>query len=364
VSVEAISWALNLAPVLADRGGQPSSACKFVLVGLANHAGPDGAGAFPSVATLVRYTRLSERTVRTCLDRPQAAGIILPCDPDIVATRIKRADRRPQGWDLSLSLVRGDLDDATVAVLEHQRPGRGGRLGAAAQPDDDGQADGVQSPHPVPTGSEAVDNPAAGVQQLHPEPGTGCNQRTDGVQPAPERGAAVAPEPPAEPSMKPTAASARTHEARLAAEAADGGPVSEFFAALGDAWRLTAAQRARLAPAAQTALSTGWKPAALAEFTGSNTEGVRNPYAVLAARLSPAELPAPPGRSPRPPWCGHCDKRTRILGFDGDTPRSCPRCKPAATAGRASLMRPSGLLLDHPIRVIASRQSPRVTLNP
>jgi hypothetical protein len=43
-SVEAISWALNLAPVPAGRGGQPSSACKFVLVGLANHAGPDGTG--------------------------------------------------------------------------------------------------------------------------------------------------------------------------------------------------------------------------------------------------------------------------------------------------------------------------------
>jgi hypothetical protein len=63
VSVEAISWALNLAPVPADRGGQPSSACKFVLVGLANHAGPDGTGAFPSAATLIRYTGLSERTV-------------------------------------------------------------------------------------------------------------------------------------------------------------------------------------------------------------------------------------------------------------------------------------------------------------
>ena len=78
---------------------RPSSACKFVLVGLANHAGPDGAGAFPSVATLVRYTGLSERTVRTCLDRLEAEGIVSPCDPDIVAARIKRADRRPQGWD-------------------------------------------------------------------------------------------------------------------------------------------------------------------------------------------------------------------------------------------------------------------------
>ncbi len=69
MSVEAISWALNLAPVPADSSGQPSSASKFVLVGLANHASPDGSCAFPSVRTLTRYTGLSERTVRTCLDR-------------------------------------------------------------------------------------------------------------------------------------------------------------------------------------------------------------------------------------------------------------------------------------------------------
>ena len=81
MSVEAISWALNLAPVPADRGGQPSSACKFVLVGLAHHAGADGTGAFPSVATLVRYTGLLERTVRTCLVRLEAAGIVSRCDP-------------------------------------------------------------------------------------------------------------------------------------------------------------------------------------------------------------------------------------------------------------------------------------------
>jgi hypothetical protein len=154
VSVEAISWALNLAPVPAYRGGQPSSACKFVLVGLANHAGPDGTGAFPSVATLVRYTGLSERTVRTCLDRLEAEGIISPCDPDIVAARIKRADRRPQGWDLNLTLVCDDLDDAAGAALEHQFSALGVSLAGAAQPGAEGRADGVQSPHPVGTGSE------------------------------------------------------------------------------------------------------------------------------------------------------------------------------------------------------------------
>ena len=98
MSVEATSWALNLGPVPAGRGGQPSSAREFVLVGLANHAGPDGTGALPSAATLVHYTGLSERTVRTCLDRLEAAGIISPCDPGIVAARIKRADRRLKGW--------------------------------------------------------------------------------------------------------------------------------------------------------------------------------------------------------------------------------------------------------------------------
>jgi hypothetical protein len=44
----------------------------------------------------VHYTGLAEQTVRTCLDRLAAEGIISPCDPDIVAARIKRADRHPR----------------------------------------------------------------------------------------------------------------------------------------------------------------------------------------------------------------------------------------------------------------------------
>jgi hypothetical protein len=223
VSVEAISWALNLAPVPADRGGQPSSACKFVLVGLANHAGPDGTGAFPSVATLVRYTGLAERTVRTCLDRLQTTGVISPCDPDIIAARIKRADRRPQGWDLNLSLVRDDLDEAAIAVLEHQFPGLGRRLAAAARPGTSDQADGVQRLHPAASGGGVVENGADGVQQLQPVPGTRCSQRANGVQPAQPRGAAVAPKPYREAPIEPAAlAPARVPEAVPVAAAAGG----------------------------------------------------------------------------------------------------------------------------------------------
>jgi predicted enzyme related to lactoylglutathione lyase len=46
--------------------------------------------------------------------------------------------------------------------------------------------------------------------------------------------------------------------------------VVEFFAALGDAWRLTETQRARLTPRVQAALDMGWAPQALAapSFSG------------------------------------------------------------------------------------------------
>ena len=261
--MEAVSWALNLAPVPVDAGGKPNSACAFVLVGLANHAGPDGTAAFPSVGTLVRYTRLSERTVRTALDRLEEAGLVQPCAPEIIAARIRRADRRPQGWDLDLARVRADLDDDDITALERQYPGLRDRIQAArgaaeAVPAGTRQAqnraldpvdkprNGVQQLHPA--AETPVDNRSGGVQRLHPASDTGCNQRTNGVQPTQPRGAAIAPEPSIEPSIEPPAAPARTREpSRPAGGPAGGGAVREFFDALGPGWLLTAGQRSRLA---------------------------------------------------------------------------------------------------------------------
>ncbi len=113
------------------------------------------------------------------------------------------------------------------------------------------------------------------------------------------------------------------------------GPVGEFFAAIAAAWRFTAAQRARLAPVVETALNTGWTPTELAAFTGGNTDGVRNPYAVLAARLSSAELPAPPVR----PACSALTAtlRARVPGADlpdaaDESASAAPGCPPSAEA--------------------------------
>jgi hypothetical protein len=109
VSIEAINWALNDAPIPRDR--RDASSLAAVLIGLANHAGPDGRNAFPSLDTLVHYTRLSERTARYALRTLEELGLIRPSDPDIVAAHIKRADRRPNGYDLALQPFNRPVDN-------------------------------------------------------------------------------------------------------------------------------------------------------------------------------------------------------------------------------------------------------------
>lgn len=91
----------------AQRGAHPrdrrdASSLTIVLLGLANHADPDGRNAFPAVATLVRYTRLSERSVQNALRTLKDLKLIKQSDPAIVAAYVKRADRRPQSWNLPI----------------------------------------------------------------------------------------------------------------------------------------------------------------------------------------------------------------------------------------------------------------------
>jgi hypothetical protein len=146
VSVEALSWALNNETVTS-----PTS--KLVLIALANHADRHGRNAFPSVATISLYTCLSERAIRQHLDLLEKSGLIRPSDPEIVAAYIKRADRRPLGFDLAM--------------------------------------DGVQE---VPVVRSRGASHAA----------TGCISRRNGVQEIPERGAGDAPEPLLEPYTEPS----------------------------------------------------------------------------------------------------------------------------------------------------------------
>lgn len=67
MSIEALNWAL-VVPI----GGNN----KIVLLGLANHAHPNGRNAFPSVPTLATYAFCSERTVQRCLRELETEGWI------------------------------------------------------------------------------------------------------------------------------------------------------------------------------------------------------------------------------------------------------------------------------------------------
>ncbi|NVZ50254.1 MULTISPECIES: helix-turn-helix domain-containing protein [unclassified Pseudomonas] len=126
-----MSWALSL-PVQTLK----DSSARHVLLCLANYAGSNGAGAFPSAKTLTDDTGLSERTIRIKLDLLEEVGLIVRGNQALAAVYIDRHDRRPVVYDLMI------------------------KRGAVAAPREDA---------------------------------SGCSLGQNGVQPTTERGAATAP---------------------------------------------------------------------------------------------------------------------------------------------------------------------------
>jgi hypothetical protein len=138
--------------------------------------------------------------------------------------------------------------------------------------------------------------------------------------------------------VEPPAAPARGRQALPAA----GGPVGG-----GAGWRVLRRARRGLAADCSPAIQTDCGRAGGAE-RGLDTaragqvrrgEHRRRPESVRGAgrpALGCRAAPPPGWRPPRPPWCGECDKRTRMAGFYSDAPKPCPRCKPTARAQQHS----------------------------
>ena len=133
-----MSWALSL-PTQSLK----DSSARHVLLCLANYAGSNGTGAFPSASTLAQDTGLSERTVRYKLDDLEQSGLIKKGNQAIAAVHIDRHDRRPVVYDLQI----------------------------------------LRGANPAPRAKRGADD------------ATGCNSQHNGVQPGTERGAAAAPNP-------------------------------------------------------------------------------------------------------------------------------------------------------------------------
>jgi hypothetical protein len=248
---------------------------RLVLLALADACSrEDGTGCWPSARTLARKANISDRTVRRVIARLETDGQIL----------VHRGGGRA-----------GASNSYTVLM-------------------------GIHSP----------------CQSVTPDSLTG-GDTADGpplTQPCPATpDAAVSPDLPGNRHGTTTGGGIARGAPSRVAEPGDAG---QFFAALSDlspAWRLSPGQRRRLVPAVAAAVAAGWTPARLAEHAGVNAAGVRSPYAVLAARLAPGELPdllCAAARPARPVWCGQCNESTRRMErpSDGADAGPCPRCSP------------------------------------
>ena len=262
MSIAVMNWVWANSPTSGNE--------RLVLLALADACSrDDGTDCWPSAATIARKANISARTVRRVIARLEADGHVV----------VHRGGGRA-----------GATNSYTVVMVIHS-PGQN------------------VTPDKV-SGDDSGDSPPL----------------TELCQGTPDT--AMSPDPPGNHH--------RTAATRAREACASGSPtvngeaeVSEFFdllAAMSRRWLMTAASAAGSAPAVAAALADRWNPAALAKHVGANTAGIRNPGAVLAARLSPAQLLLPPAPR-RPPWCGECDQATRMLDFDGDAPRPCPRCK-------------------------------------
>lgn len=193
MSIEAINWVLNHAPDFAEEDARRRPHLVLVLIGLANHADPAGRDAFPSIETLCRYTRLSESTVRRCLQRLLELGTIRLGDPDLRALRIRQKHRRPEVYDLAMTSPEG---------VSH------GTGQPAADPVDN-SADGVSYGHPKPsTGvshqAERGVIPTENRPRMTPDPSLNQKKNRPARVRAPEGAAApTSTRPPASSSVRP-----------------------------------------------------------------------------------------------------------------------------------------------------------------
>ncbi|MFJ5638697.1 hypothetical protein [Streptomyces sp. NPDC093223] len=127
MSTEAVTWAMDDAPMLRTEKDRPDSTARHVLQVLAEHARPDGSNSHPSILRIQYRTGYDERTVQRAERRLEAGGLIKK-----TGTR----NGRPI-WKLQLHLQRPEFDwaeleaeaeDGRKQAAERQRRARQKRV--------------------------------------------------------------------------------------------------------------------------------------------------------------------------------------------------------------------------------------------
>ena len=92
MSVQAMAWVIEHAPC--------SGSDFVVLLMIANHAHSDGTGAYPSIATLAKESRIKDRQVSNVLRNLEKQGLI---------------ETKKQGGPHRVNLYTMKMDDAKIA---------------------------------------------------------------------------------------------------------------------------------------------------------------------------------------------------------------------------------------------------------
>jgi len=163
VSSHAVAWALD-----RRRTGPLSAEARLVLVALADHADPDGQGAYPAAKTLADRLGVTTRAVRRSLAALADAGLIAHGDQRL--TRHLRGDRRPVVWDLAVHGRQTVLgDDGTVGVEPYRDVTPASPRLAAEPPPRDDDHDTPQDSNTRPRGDV---HGRHGVTSTSPKPRT------------------------------------------------------------------------------------------------------------------------------------------------------------------------------------------------
>ena len=90
---------------------------KNVLLGMANHAGPDGSHCYPSVRRIVAYTNLSESAVRERIQKAQRLELI---------TLVEKSKRhKPNEYRMNVGMLK-EMKHQTIIDLDGEGPIYGG----------------------------------------------------------------------------------------------------------------------------------------------------------------------------------------------------------------------------------------------
>jgi hypothetical protein len=127
VSIEAVKWAMDDAPMLRTSAGKADTTARHVLQALAEHASKTGTNTHPSEIRIQYRTGYDRRTVQRALRRLEDAKLIIPDGTVQDRNRYRLAmniTRNPSDWD---ELEREE-QDSRAAAAERKRRSRARRV--------------------------------------------------------------------------------------------------------------------------------------------------------------------------------------------------------------------------------------------